>query len=561
MQGIFSIVYGGILIISIVFLFLIVTQKPGREQQIMQLVATFIMMMLLGYWIRSEADSVDELIIAQRLVYFAGCFLYYYMFLFFLKYCYVDIPGYCKHILNLVNFTMMICTVTFDRHKLLYRSYEGKLQDGFYYLDKEYGPLHTAYILLTIGYLLAMIAVAVFYLGKSNGHRRKQGILLFLVVLFPTVTYVAEKVLDLPYDLIPFGLLMGELLMMYLMYIDKLYDFNDTARELMYSGADVALIAVDTRGRYKGCNTLAKQMFPELRNAVTDMEAKVASDKLYPMLSGELKEITYQGQIYEVEQRSVLQRKKSVGTVLWLANVTAQRQHLKFLENYQKELETEVEHKTEHIRSLQERMLLGLADIIENRDNSTGGHVKRTRDVVDILVHDMEDHGETQVSESFCKSVVRAAPMHDIGKINIDDKILRKPGRFTDEEYEIMKGHSAKSAEIITAVLDGVEEQDFVKIARNIGRYHHEKWDGSGYPDKLSGEQIPLEARIMALADVYDALVSERCYKNPMSFDEANEIIISSMGKHFDPQLEPVYTRCRDRLEAYYRENSIQKTG
>ena len=560
MQGGLAVVYGVILIISIVFLFLIVTQKPGREQQIMQLVATFIMMMLLGYWIRSEADFVDELIIAQRLVYFAGCFLYYYMFLFFLKYCYVDIPGFCKRILNLVNFAMMICTVTFDRHKLLYRSYEGKLQDGFYYLDKEYGPLHTAYILLTIGYLLAMIVVAVFYLGKSSGHRRIQGIFLFLVVLFPTVTYVAEKVLDLPYDLIPFGLLMGELLMMYLMYIDKLYDFNDTARELMYSGADIALIAVDTRGRYKGCNALAKQIFPELRNAVTDMEAKVASDKLYPMLSGELKEITYHGQIYEVEQRKVLQKKKSVGTVLWLANVTAQREHLKFLENYQKELETEVEHKTEHIRSLQERMLLGLADIIENRDNSTGGHVKRTRDVVDILVHDMEENQDIQITENFCKAVVRAAPMHDIGKINIDDRILRKPGRFTDEEYEIMKGHSAKSEEIIAAVLDGVEEPEFVQIARNIGRYHHEKWDGSGYPDKLSGEQIPLEARIMALADVYDALVSERCYKKPMSFDEANEIIISSMGKHFDPQLEPVYIRCRARLEVYYRENSIQKT-
>lgn len=96
--------------------------------------------------------------------------------------------------------------------------------------------------------------------------------------------------------------------------------------------------------------------------------------------------------------------------------------------------------------------------------------------------------GKLQVSDSLCKSVVRAAPMNDIGKINIDDRILRKRGRFTDEEYEIMKGHSAKSAEIITAVLDGVEEPDFVKIARNIGRYHHEKWDGSGYPDKLSGE-------------------------------------------------------------------------
>lgn len=559
MQEIFSIVYGVIFIISIVFLLLLVQQKPSKEQQIMQLVATFITIMLLGYWIRSEADSIEELIIAQRLVYFSGCFLYYYMFLFFLKYCYVDIPAYCQRFMNIVNCIMMMLTVTFDRHKLLYRSYEAKIQDGIYYLDKEYGPLHNIYILLTILYLLAMIVTAISYLRKSNGHRKVQGLLLFLVVLFPTVTYTAEKVLDLPYDLIPFGVLLGELLMIYLMYIDKLYDFNDTARELVYSSADMALIAIDTHGRYKGCNSLAQEIFPELLYAVTDMNAEAVSDKIFPMLSDTLKEVTYQDRIYEVEKKDVLHKNKTVGTVIWLTNVTVQREHLKFLENYQQKLETEVEHKTEHIRSLQERMLLGLADIIENRDNNTGGHVKRTRDVVEILVNTIKGNFDMQISENFCKSVVRAAPMHDIGKITIDDRILRKPGRFTDEEYDIMKKHSVKSEEIITSVLDGIEEPEFVQIAQNIARYHHEKWDGSGYPDNLCGEQIPLEARIMALADVYDALVSERCYKKPMSFEQANEIIINSMGKHFDPQLESVFLKCSPQLEAYYSKANNEK--
>lgn len=197
-------------------------------------------------------------------------------------------------------------------------------------------------------------------------------------------------------------------------------------------------------------------------------------------------------------------------------------------------------------------MLLGLADIIENRDNNTGGHVKRTRDIVDILVNTTKEKSNIQVSEYFRKSVVRAASMHDIGKINIDDRILRKPGRFTEEEYAIMKEHSVKSEEIVMAVLDGIEEPEFVQIARNIARYHYEKWDGSGYPDHLRGEQIPLEARIMAITDVYDALVSTRCYKKSMSFEQASEIIITSMGTHFDPQLKDIFLVCRSDLEAYY---------
>ena len=143
--------------------------------------------------------------------------------------------------------------------------------------------------------------------------------------------------------------------------------------------------------------------------------------------------------------------------------------------------------------------------------------------------------------------------MHDLGKIAIEDRILQKPGRFTDEEFEIMKSHAEKSAEIVEMILRGVEEEHFVNVAVNVARHHHEKWNGMGYPMGLSGEAIPLEARIMAVADVYDALVSKRCYKEAMSFSKAYEIIIESMGSHFDPGLEPMFIMSRDKLETYYR--------
>ena len=128
----------------------------------------------------------------------------------------------------------------------------------------------------------------------------------------------------------------------------------------------------------------------------------------------------------------------------------------------------------------------------------------------------------------------------------------RKPGRFTDEEFAQMKKHAAEGARIVHEILEGTEDESFRKVAENVAHYHHERWDGSGYPEGLKGTEIPFEARIMAIADVYDALVSKRVYKEKMSFEKADEIIMEGMGKHFDKMLEPYYIAARPSLEAYY---------
>ena len=160
--------------------------------------------------------------------------------------------------------------------------------------------------------------------------------------------------------------------------------------------------------------------------------------------------------------------------------------------------------------------------------------------------------GDFDLSEDFCRNIIKAAPMHDLGKIAVDDAILRKPGRFTDEEFAIMKTHAAEGARIVHEILKGTDDEQFKILAENVAHYHHERWDGSGYPEGLSGEDIPLEARIMAIADVYDALVSKRVYKDRMSFEQADRIIMEGMGKHFDKRLEPCYVAARPRLEEYY---------
>ena len=191
---------------------------------------------------------------------------------------------------------------------------------------------------------------------------------------------------------------------------------------------------------------------------------------------------------------------------------------------------------------MQDDIILSMADTVEDRDSNTGGHIRRTSECVRIFAESLQkDPVYSEKGDSFFECVINAAPLHDFGKIAVDDAILRKPGKFTPEEYEIMKTHPEKGAQIVAKILHNSGDTKFKEIAENIAHYHHEKWDGSGYPAGLSGEEIPLEARIMALADVFDALVSKRCYKNSWTPEQARDEILSQAGYQFDPQITKLF--------------------
>lgn len=217
------------------------------------------------------------------------------------------------------------------------------------------------------------------------------------------------------------------------------------------------------------------------------------------------------------------------------------------------DMSASLDEKNRKIHAIQNSIIRGMAVMVESRDNSTGGHINRTSDCVKVFVDRLaQDERYAQYDDKYWKAVVKSAPMHDLGKIAVDDAVLRKPGKFTDEEFEIMKTHSSEGARIVESVLGQVEDEQFKQIAINVAHFHHEKWNGMGYPEKLSGEDIPFEARVMALADVFDALVSKRCYKDSFSYDRAFEIIKESQGTHFDPELAEIFINCRKELEELY---------
>lgn len=194
------------------------------------------------------------------------------------------------------------------------------------------------------------------------------------------------------------------------------------------------------------------------------------------------------------------------------------------------------------ISSIQENIISSMAAVVEERDESTGGHIMRTGEYVSGLIEKMKKHEKySHLKNSYYDNIMLAAPMHDIGKIKISDAILNKPGRLTEEEFEIMKTHTVLGAEIIEKTMHNIEEEDYFEVACNIAKYHHERYDGKGYPEGISKDDIPLEARIMALADVYDALVSERVYKKALPKEEARRIIEEGSGTQFDPTLTKLF--------------------
>lgn len=219
----------------------------------------------------------------------------------------------------------------------------------------------------------------------------------------------------------------------------------------------------------------------------------------------------------------------------------------------QQDTQAELVSNQKKINEMQEHIITGLASLIESRDTETGEHVARTSALVKHLAENAVQDGvyADVIDEHFISLLCTLAPMHDVGKIVVSDQILRKPGKLTPEEFEEMKRHAAEGGTVVRRILSGITDEEYLGFAADIATFHHEKWNGKGYPKGLKGEEIPLAARIMAIADVFDALISKRCYKDAMTFEEAVEIIEKEAGAHFDPKLVEVLLRHKEEYRAF----------
>ena len=558
--------YGGMLALSLVlalaYMFL------WHKHFDVHITLTFVLVPLahLGYVLLAQAQTLDAALTANKLIYVGGCYLMLNITFVVFSLCDIRLNRFVRILLLLFSTVVYFSAASVGRTDWFYRSVSFDPGAGML-VNKEYGPMHTVFQAMIGLYLFLSVSAMIYSYVKKNQVSRKMLYLMFFPVAVSIVCYFGRTLIPTPVELVPAAYNAALITYLIVVYRLCLYNVTDTAVDSLVQTGDTGFISFDFKYHYLGSNKTAKVIIPELDSLTVDRSitrSALMKRTALPWLQAFRENEALNQRHFEKGEKSYLVKiaylydgSRKRGFQLFMTDDTQDQQYIKLLDRFNTELRDEVAAKTQHIVEMHEQLILGMATMVESRDNSTGGHIRRTSEGVRLLMEEIQNSGWPEITEDFSKNIVKAAPMHDLGKIAVDDAILRKPGRFTPEEFEIMKTHAAEGARIVREILKNTDDEDFKRIAENVAHYHHERWDGSGYPKGLRGEEIPLEARIMAVIDVYDALVSKRVYKESMSFGQADAIIMDGMGRHFDPRLEEYYVRVRPALERYY--GSLEK--
>lgn len=554
-------------------LFLWQSISDARQSVVQRTMLLVIIISNGGYLALACSTNLAEAILATKVLYTGACFLPLLYFITVCEVCHIHLNRYLVAAMCFLQCALFSFVCTIGENGLFYQDILFHCEPVVY-LTKGYGPFHILYPVTMYGYYLLTLVVAVRTIQTKKSVNRRGIALMMASFLLAIVGYVVERALGWKAEIMPLLYVVLIAVSFAQTYQSNLFTIEENKSIIKEQLEKVGFLAFGLRGQFMGCNAYAEAIFPSVRDypigkQIVAPDAQLRQLVLVPVeqfaqthssvrmhglhehekittftLNGK----TYGGMIHTLQNYYG----RCAGFVVELRDETEHYRALQLFEHYNQELGADVAAKTAQIASMQEKIILGMAQIIESRDLSTGGHIKRTSTVIRIFAEELLK-ADMGFDPAFLHLVVRSAPMHDLGKIGVDDAVLRKQGRFTPEEYAKMKEHPATGARIVREVLTGVENPDFVRVATNVAHYHHEKIDGTGYPCGLKGEEIPIEARIMALADVFDALVSKRCYKEAFSFDKAFAIIEQDSGTHFDPELAAVFLRCRPQLETFYR--------
>lgn len=559
-----TVYYHVLLAMSIVLAILYLLSWHKHYDVHVTLIFMLVPIAILGNVLTVRSTTLGEAILANKVTYLGGTFLILIITLSILNLCQINIPQWGKIAMFAMSTFVYLMVLTVGDRPWFYRSCEFTLDDGAGRLvNKVYGPFHTMFAVIVMLYFAIGIAAMVYSFLRKKSVPNKIIVLLFIpemVAIF--AFYGGRELITDRIELVPLAYVFAQIMYLIIIHQVCLYDITDTGIDTIVQTGDKGFISFDFKRRYLGCNETALSIFPELADVKVDRVLpadKAVSSQVNRWLDTFENDKTQNTFRYRHGENSYLVTltylyggKRKGGYQFFLTDDTKRQQYVMLLNNFNMRLKDEVAQKTQHLVEMHDKLILSMATMVESRDNSTGGHIRRTSEGVRILTDEIRRDNTLGISEEFIRNIIKAAPMHDLGKIAVDDVILRKPGRFEPEEFEKMKAHAKEGARIVHAILEGTEDDEFHEIAENVAHYHHERWDGSGYPEGLAGEEIPVEARIMAIVDVYDALVSKRVYKASMPFDKADAIIMEGMGTQFDPQLARYYIAARPRLEAYY---------
>ena len=575
-MGIYSIVLGVVMLLSMLSTFALVLFSRRGANTLEILMSVCIMISNTGYFLFSCSRNIQEALISNTLAYVGGIFLPLLIVYILIDFSDSKVPVWFSVVILLINIFVFISIMLTDRFPYFYSSLQFNPGSPAP-LIKEHGQIYyIRYIILAVEVGLAAFFTILTYLGKRSASFRLM--VTYAGSLFGVMlVYLGTRFFEIKYEIVPFFYLICTLVLDYVVARSTIYNVNLSVQEKIDELSTFGYIVFDKKFNFVGSNSVSAKFFPEIANARIDSKINAKDYALKDLLKWVAKcaeeaedNKNTQGKFKKAivindrnpSERRYLEcelsfihfgfRNHVSGYLVEILDDTEQHNMIESMSFKGESLKREVERQTKRAKSMQMSTILGMAAMIESRDNSTGGHINRTSACVALFVEHLRKLSDYNMSENYWDSVINAAPLHDLGKIAVDDAILRKPSGLTEEEYEKMKIHAQYGATVMSKVLEDVDDKEFVRVATNVAHYHHEKYNGTGYPDQLRGESIPFEARIMALADVFDALASRRYYKEPMSYDEAFELIRQELGHHFDPHLGRIFISLKKDIIALY---------
>lgn len=519
-----------LLVVELVY---VLYQWPSRPQSYLLFLLLANLLNSTGYLFEISTMGAEVAVVGTKVSYLGKAYIPMLTLLFVADYCKFKLPRFLPKVMLLIHSMILFLVITCEYHTLYYSEISFDTTGVFPHLVLGHGPVYKVYTAALLFCTFSVLAICLrrYRISKDAGEKSRVLNLFFVVLLPPVGLIVYLTGITQGYDTTAVCYVISNGILLLSSFQNNFFDTLNLAKDHVIENLSDGLVVIGTENELVYTNLPVQRLYPTLMTE--DYYGALEEIKKH---TENQKEIRFESRFYLASKRDIIHKNMLRGRMYLLKDITEER-------NYTTKLQSEVEEKTKEIRHIQHSVIASFANMVEARDGITGLHIKHTSAYVEIVARALQkkEAHKDLLTDTYVTILTEAAPLHDIGKISIPDSVLMKPGKFNDEEFAIMRTHAKLGADIIKELLAELEDKEYLIIARDMAHYHHEKWDGSGYPEGLKGEEIPLCARIMAIADVYDALRSRRSYKEEFPLERARMIIEEGAGTHFDPEVVEVF--------------------
>ena len=474
-------------------------QKPSEMQKYITIGIVGMMLMLFGTFLEMSSRSLDGAYYGTIMCYMGQPFLIASSLLLICTFYGVRIRKWVEALMMGVAILFTLMVVTNPYHHLYYTAVGFDQYKKYSPLIHVHGPLYALNVALMVVYVMGITFITIRgYRNTKSALKRRLSIYAGLMILSSVVGFILYSIgVGDGFDTTMFGLTAASIFMTLLFFKCRAFDIVDMSKNYALDNSTAGLMIYDDVDNLVYQNDFAQEVLRSIN----------LNNKLFELPEGK-KIIKKEPNIYSISVVDIRHKKDYLGKCIEIQDITVSYK-------YSERLEQAVEEATERIENIQRTIVASFASLVEARSVETGDHIKRVSEYAGMIARNLQKEGKYPeiLTDDYINMLVHSAPLHDVGKISIPDAILLKPSKLTTEEFEIMKTHAQLGADIIKNTMEGLETEEYVKMGIDIAAHHHERWDGNGYPDKLKAEEIPLSARIIAVADCYDAMTSERCYK------------------------------------------------